>query len=680
MDSKKIKVLIVDDNRADFHLVHHMLESVNRAQFDLTWASSYEDAVENLRNPFDAALLDFRLGRYSGLDVLREAKNVGCTFPLLIMTGVADALIDEQVVAAGADDFLPKNELTPALLERTICHAIERRRVQKALRESELRFRSITEAAAEAIIAADASGNIASWNTGASVMFGYASDEILGKPVADLTARRSRDELQVEITRLGSGAPGSFLIGSGQLYCVSVGGSEFPVEISISTWMTGDERFFGLVIRDVTQRVQAENRLAEERNLLRSIIDNLPDHVYVKDLQGRYIVNNAAHRAFMGAEDQKEIIGKTAFDLFPPELATRYQMDDLAVIRANRPSLEREEPTVDRPHGGQVWLSTSKIPLVNTDSQVAGLVCLSRDITKRRQAEAAREESEQALRKAVADLEHSNAELKETQMLLIHAEKLESLGRLSAGIAHEVKNPLNQLLLGTEFLQKAIPPGETTWAQVLEDMHGATLRMDKILRGMLEYAVPNELDLKVEDLNQTIETALMLLRLELMKNHISVESDLTAEIPHVALDRTKIEQVMINLFVNAMHAMPDGGKVTVKTFSMMAAAGKRDEGTKKNERLRAGDPIVVLEISDSGHGIPEEKIAKIFDPFFTTKPAGKGTGLGLTVSKKIIELHGGTLQLLNRAGSGVTARITFKAHGEQEAGVPTPVDTNVQAA
>ena len=322
-----------------------------------------------------------------------------------------------------------------------------------------------------------------------------------------------------------------------------------------------------------------------------------------------------------------------------------------------------------------IWLSTNKIPLLNSESRVTGLVCLTRDITTRKEAEIARDRSEQAMRKAVAELQRSNAELRETQMLLIQAEKLESLGRLSAGIAHEVKNPLNQLLLGTEFLQKAIPPEETVWAEVLDDMRGAVLRMDKILRGMLEYAVPNELDLKIEDLNGTLENALVLLRLELMKNHVTVEKNMAENLPPVALDRSKVEQVLINLFVNAMHAMPEGGDVIVRTFTERSSVAGPETGDRKNERIRAGDPIVVMEISDSGQGIPEEKIEKIFDPFFTTKPNGKGTGLGLTVSKKIIELHGGTLQLLNRPESGVTARITFKGHIKQESGIPTPVDT-----
>ena len=678
MDPKRIKVLIVDDNRADFHRFEQMLGSVTRCQFDLTWAPTYEAAVGQLPEPYDAALVDYELGEHTSLDLLREAKRVNCRFPLIILNGFADPSIDEQAVMSGAADLIPKDEMTPAVLERSICHAIERIRVQEALRESELRFRSITEAAGEGIIAADAEGNITSWNTGANLMFGYTSGEILGKPVTELLASRNRDQFTVELGRFRAGAAGSLIVSAGQLYGVSAGGSEFPVEISLSTWLAGESRFFGLMVRDITQRVLAENRLAEERNLLRSIIDNLPEHVYVKDLQGRYIVSNAAHRAFMGAEDAKEIIGKTAFNFYPLEIAMRSQVDDLVVIRANRPSIEHEEQTVDRPHGEHVWLSTSKIPLVNTSSRVDGLVCLSRDITKRKEAEAEREQSEQALRKAVADLEHSNSELRETQMMLIQAEKLESLGNLSAGIAHEVKNPLNQLLLGTEFLEKAIPSEETTWAEVLADMKGAILRMDKILRGMLDYAVPNELDLRIQDLNETIKDALLLLRLELIKNHITIEQSLAADLPRVKLDRVKIEQVLINLFANAMHAMPDGGKVTVRTYADTSATGEGEEGAKKNERIRAGDTIVVIEISDSGHGIPAEKIVKIFDPFFTTKPAGKGTGLGLTVSRKIIELHGGNLQLLNRPESGVMARISLKAH-ECEADIAAPLDMPVQA-
>ena len=229
-------------------------------------------------------------------------------------------------------------------------------------------------------------------------------------------------------------------------------------------------------------------------------------------------------------------------------------------------------------------------------------------------------------------------------------------------------------------MQKAIPAEETIWAEVLGDMRGAVLRMDKILRGMLEYAAPNELDLHVEDLNEALESALLLLRLELIKNHVTIEKDMAGNLPRVALDRTKVEQVLINLFGNAMHAMPSGGRVTVKTHCEPARAGGSEDVVFGNGMIRAGDALAVMEITDSGRGIPEDKLARIFDPFFTTKPNGQGTGLGLTVSKKIIELHGGTLQLFNHAGGGATARITFRGCAEQEMPAVTPIDTPGRAA
>lgn len=222
-------------------------------------------------------------------------------------------------------------------------------------------------------------------------------------------------------------------------------------------------------------------------------------------------------------------------------------------------------------------------------------------------------------------------------------------------------------------MQKAIPAAETVWAEVLDDMRGAVVRMDKILRGMLEYAAPNKLDLNVGDPNEALESALLLMRLELIKNHVTIEKDLAASMPRVALDRTKIEQVLINLFGNAMHAMPHGGKVKVKTHCERLRTGSGGDGAPEDTRA-------VMEITDSGHGIPEDKLGKIFDPFFTTKPNGQGTGLGLTVSKKIIELHGGTLELFNNPAGGVTARIPFPGCAEQEVGNPTLVDTQERVA
>jgi signal transduction histidine kinase len=196
---------------------------------------------------------------------------------------------------------------------------------------------------------------------------------------------------------------------------------------------------------------------------------------------------------------------------------------------------------------------------------------------------------------------------------------------------------------------------------VLDDIRQAVTRADTIVRGLLDFSAPSELSLRGQDLNAIIRQSLLLLKVELLGAHVEIETALGEGLPLVEVDQNKIEQVFINLCANAVHAMPKGGTLSVKTTTRQLTESERDEGAKVTDRLRAGDTVLVAEISDTGQGIPPGKLSVIFDPFFTTKPSGKGTGLGLTVSRKIVELHGGRLQIENRAEGGAKATVIFPA-------------------
>ena len=263
------------------------------------------------------------------------------------------------------------------------------------------------------------------------------------------------------------------------------------------------------------------------------------------------------------------------------------------------------------------------------------------------------------LKTAHEELVASHLELQQTQMELIQAEKLESVGRLAAGVAHEVKNPLAILQLGLDFLATVIRDNAAV-TETIGEMDAAVKRADAVIKGLVDYSRFDKLDLKPQQLNPVVEAALVLVRHELAKERIRVEARLCDTIPPVALDRGKIEQVLVNLFMNAVHAMEGGGELTVTTCERVLAGDDLAGFYPSQQRFAVGDLAVVAEVADTGSGIPEDTLDKLFDPFFTTKPVGKGTGLGLSVCRKIIDLHDAAIGIGNRREGGVKVTILLK--------------------
>ena len=237
---------------------------------------------------------------------------------------------------------------------------------------------------------------------------------------------------------------------------------------------------------------------------------------------------------------------------------------------------------------------------------------------------------------------------------------MESVGTLAAGVAHEVKNPLQTILMGLAYLSKNIPVGDENLALALTDMHDAVKRADAIVRDLLYLSASKQLDIKEEDFNAVVEHSLWLVNYELTRSRVSLMRELAADLPRVRLDKAKMEQVFINLFMNAIQAMPQGGTLTVRT-SARRLTGTAQPDERIVGHLNAGDTVVVAEIQDSGIGIPDEKLPRIFEPFFTTKPTGVGTGLGLPVTKQIIDMHGGTIAIGPGTNGGVRVTLMLSA-------------------
>jgi signal transduction histidine kinase len=278
-----------------------------------------------------------------------------------------------------------------------------------------------------------------------------------------------------------------------------------------------------------------------------------------------------------------------------------------------------------------------------------------------KQAEEKLVEINTRLTSVVDDLLNSNEALKATQLQLIQAEKLQSLGQMAASVAHEVKNPLSILQMGIECLDEHFFGGDEQMNMVVSEMKDAVLRAESVIRDMLDYSSAGDLELRPICVNLVISQTLRFVRHELNRGKVRVVTHFAEDLPPCKLDAPKIEQVFVNVLLNACHAMPEGGALTIETFHKIFDAGDAEPDVPDCEsvRFQTGDKIVVVEIRDTGTGIPEEKLQRIFDPFFTTKTSGKGTGLGLSVVRKIIDLHGGTISIANADGGGALVTIVL---------------------
>ena len=262
--------------------------------------------------------------------------------------------------------------------------------------------------------------------------------------------------------------------------------------------------------------------------------------------------------------------------------------------------------------------------------------------------------------KSNCDLIAAHGALKAAQAQLIEAEKMQSVGRLAAGVAHEVRNPLAIMEMGLSFLTEQITSEDGH--AILGEMREAVQRANGVIIGLMELAAPREIGTNEMDLHEIIERALGALESGLAEGGIKIARFFAAGLPPSRVDASKIEQVFVNVFANAIQAMPNGGVLAISTEVKALERGDVEflAGDRSGAHLREGERAIVVRVSDTGEGIAPDHLSKIFEPFFSTKPPGKGMGLGLTVARKIIEMHHGTIEIRNGPHQGVIATLRFR--------------------
>ena len=515
------------------------------------------------------------------------------------------------------DEEKPKEQLIKELIEL-------RQKNIRLLEESrgrEKHYFSIAQAARNAIISVDSRGNITFINYAAENIFGYTSKEITGRPVTIIVPGRFNDVFQNSIVRFIETGESEFIGKTIELTALKRDGSEFPVEMYISSWKAGRDTFFTSNIRDITERKQAEDELKSTKEQLESFINNTADAIAIWDRDGCLLQVNKAF---------EDIFGWSAAELdkMKMQMVPEYLMEEAKEYINKVMTLGKAvtyEAGRQRKDGTLLETAITLTPIRDTSRNIIAVACTWRDITEQ---------------------VNMNKEKQRLMEQAARAQRLASLSTISAGIAHEINQPLNTM--------KVIVDGMLYWhkrgrsleqEKVLKNLQKISAqvgRVDEIIKHMRSLVGSgNATEMELCVLNDAVNGALGVLGRQLTAHGISIMKNLSKDLPGVFGNKNRLEEVVINLLVNAMQALDKAGAEKKEITCCTRALGEK----------------VILEISDNATGISDDIKDSIFDPFYTTKETGEGMGLGLSIVQTVLSGFNGQIEAYNNEKGGATFRV-----------------------
>jgi len=488
----------------------------------------------------------------------------------------------------------------------------------KSLRDSEERYRTLVEASPDAIVATDPAGTIRMCNRRTAEILGYANAaDIIGAPAPMFIPAADRERV-----RLGASpavTEGRSVTLESQILLRD--GSERAVELTSAPLRSGDGEIAGSVtiVHDVTKRKEADRALRREREFSAHVIDSVPGIFFVLDRQGKYLRWNRSRENPAGAQFERSR-EMEALIRFHPEDRQRVA-EAIDAVFANGCGETEARGYVGHSQQVRHFYLTGR--RMESDG-VAYLVGCGVDITERKEAEAAR-----------ARLESQ----------LLQSQKLESIGRLAGGVAHDFNNHLTVINGYCDLIVSSMA-GDDPNRESLLDVRRAGERAATLTRQLLAFGRKQFLSPRPVSLNRIVSSMETMLG-RLVPENIALATALSPELGAAMADTGQIEQVLMNLVVNARDAMPEGGRILIETANvdLPSATGERDQGIGPGA-------YVTLAVTDTGIGMDEHTRALIFEPFFTTKRPGEGTGLGLAMAYGIVKQSGGAIAVRSQPGEG----------------------------
>jgi PAS domain S-box-containing protein len=609
--NEPIRILYVDDNPLDRELVRDALEK-EHGGFRVTEANSRKDFETQLAaGDYDLVLSDFNILGFEGLQVLDAVQAKEPQIPVIIVTGTGSEEVAVEALKGGAADYVIKTPIHIRRLPQIIHAALEK--IQMKEERDRLFNYSL-----DLLCVAGFDGTFKQLNPAWEKTLGWTKDELLSKPYLEFV---HPDEREATIQAAGKLVAGEMVFSFDNRYRCRDGTYRW---FSWSAYPLVKEGLIFAVVRDTTDRKRAERALEESEAKMRSVLDNIGIGVALISPRMEILDLNLQMREWFPAIDpgQHPICYRAYND--PPREAV---CDYCPTQKTLRDGLVHEATTQTPQSGVMRNYRIVSSPIRNATGEVTAAIEMIEDITEKLSLEAQFQQ----------------------------AQKMEVVGRLAGGVAHDFNNMLGVILGHAELALQQVDPAQPLHGDLLE-IRKAAQRSADLTRQLLAFARKQTVAPRVLDLNETVEGMLHMLR-----RLIGEDLDLVwlpgAGVWPVKVDPSQIDQILANLCVNARDALAGGGKITIETSQVTFDAAY----CAKHAECVPG-PYVLLAVSDDGCGMSRETLAHLFEPFFTTKGLGVGTGLGLATVYGIVKQNNGFIYVYSEPDRGTTFKIYLPRH------------------
>ncbi len=589
-----LKVLLVEEDLDHAKVVRGSLRKYD-PRFEIETTSSVNACLNRLAHTHYAVLILDYQSKTNGLEILQKLAEKGIDTPVVVVSNQKEEEIGLEVLKNGAYDYIVKDKNYLSMLPSVVRQTIQKHQLELQLRESERKYHTIFEKANDAIFIIKPHNYILlEVNIKASAISGFSKEELIGKQFMELYCENQRTKAKELIDQTFTN--GSFR--DDGLTIRSKNGELIPVDINASVIYIDEYQYILVIVRNIAEKKHLQSQILNSKKRLQSMFDGITEIIYQVDRDYGIIMANKKLAEYCNTQPEK-LIGRKCYQVL-------FGYDEPCTVCPAKLTFETQQAEFAEKNVNDEIYEMCSYPIFTEEGGIESVVVYSKNVTEKKKLEKS----------------------------LIQSEKLATVGLLSSGIAHELRNPLNIIETARYFIQEFLQDKNPDIDDKLEIIRKNVQRASKIINNLLEFSRHSEHEKEEIDLIKTIESTVALIGKELTAKGIEFTIE-SREDYKVYFSIDSLKQVLLNIIINAVQAMPKGGKLHIC--------------------IEQSEPKWVdIKITDTGVGIPEENLPHIFSPFFTTKEVGVGTGLGLYISHTIIEREGGEIKVDSKVGKGTT--------------------------